>query len=61
MDKNEPQIEGDWRTETNKVIVENLLDNISKLLDAEVKHSTCCDRDHTYKRIVIEYAKEKKQ
>lgn len=60
MDKNEPQVEGDWRAETNKVIVENLLDNISKLLNAEVKHYTCCDRDYVYKRIVIEYAKEKK-
>ena len=51
---------------TNKVcnenIANNLIDKISELLDAEVNYYHCYDSDnptHRYKKIIIEYGKEK--
>ena len=37
------------------------LEKIAKDIDGELKFYECSDRDQTYKKIVIEYGKEKKQ
>ena len=52
---NEPMIKGDWRESTNKVIVENLIQHIEKLLGGEAKHYIVADRKSSHKKIVIEY------
>jgi len=49
-----------WRVATNKVIAENLVENIEKLLGGEAKHYICCDRTTTHEKIVIEYNHQKK-
>tara|TARA_B100000073_G_scaffold16594_1_gene13423 strand:- start:1806 stop:1997 length:192 start_codon:yes stop_codon:yes gene_type:complete len=62
MDKNEPQTEGNWRVETNTVIANNLLEKVKELLNAEVNSYNCYDSNNPtfrYKKIVIEYGKEK--
>ena len=54
--ENEPMIKGDWKTETNKVIAKNLVDNISLLLNAKVTRSTVVNsRGEVKYRIIIEY------
>ena len=54
--ENEPMIKGDWKTETNKVIAKNLVDNISLLLNAKVTRSTVVNsRGEVKHRIIIEY------
>ena len=58
--ENQPMINGDWREATNKVIVENLIKHIEKLLGGEAKHYTCCDRTTEHEKIVIEYNHKKK-
>ena len=56
MTENEPIIKGDWKTETNKVIANNLVDNISSLLDAKVIRQTVVNsRGEVKQRIIIEY------
>jgi len=37
------------------------LEKIAKDIGGELKFYECSDRDQTYKKIVIEYGKEKKQ
>ena len=49
MDKNK------WREETNKVIANNLVDNLENLLNAKVRHYICVDRTSSHRKIVIEY------
>ena len=57
--ENEPMIKGDWKTETNKVIAKNLVDNISLLLNAKVTRSTVVNsRGEVKYRIIIEYEEE---
>ena len=53
--ENQPMIKGDWRESTNKVIVENLIEHIEKLLGGEAKHYIVADRKSSHKKIVIEY------
>ena len=49
-----------WEEETNKIIADNLIENIGKLLQGEVKHYVCCDKKTSHKKIVIEYGHEEK-
>tara|TARA_R100000030_G_scaffold86836_1_gene70344 strand:+ start:618 stop:806 length:189 start_codon:yes stop_codon:yes gene_type:complete len=60
MENNEPQIQGDWREATNKVIVDNLVKSIEQLLDGKATHHICVDRTTEHKKIVIEYNHKKK-
>ena len=56
MTENEPMIKGDWKAETNKVIANNLVDNISSLLDANVIRQTVVNsRGEVKQRIIIEH------
>ena len=49
-------VEGaNWEKATNKVIVDNLVEKIEKLLDGEAKHYIVADRKSSHKKIVIEY------
>ena len=47
--------ESKWREETNKVIANNLINNIEKLLNGKAKHYIVADRTSSHKKIVIEY------
>ncbi len=52
---------GSWKEVTNKVIADNLLEQVAELLNAKsVRYFTCCDRTTQHKKIVIEYNHEKK-
>ena len=54
--ENEPMIKGDWRESTNKVIVENLIKHIEKLLAGKATRSTVVNsRGEVKHRIIIEY------
>jgi len=44
-----------WRVATNKVIVENLGEEIEELLDGKAHYFECSDRTTYHKKIVIEY------
>ena len=45
-----------WEEETNRVIANNLVDNISSLLDAKVIRQTVVNsRGEVKQRIIIEY------
>jgi hypothetical protein len=45
-----------WRKETNKVIADNLVQNISSLLDAKViRQTTLNSRGESTRRIIFEY------
>jgi len=44
-----------WREETNKVIVQNLVENIESLLGGKAKYVTVIDKKSSHKRIVIDY------
>ena len=57
---NEPRINGDWRAATNKVIAENLVESLEKLLGGKASHFTCCDRTTEHEKIVIEYNHKQK-
>lgn len=46
--------------EFTKFITQLQLDNLCKILDGELKHYTCSDRNTTHKKIVIEYGHETK-
>ena len=47
--------ESKWREHTNKVIANNLINNIEKLLNGKAKHYIVADRTSSHKKIVIEY------
>ena len=48
-----------WEEETNKVIANNLVDNISSLLDAKVTRQTVVNsRGKVTKRVIISYEEE---
>jgi len=54
--ENKPMIKGDWKEETNKAIVKNLVDNICSLLNASVIRQTVVNsRGQVKQRIIIEY------
>ena len=55
MTENEPQVKGDWREATNRVIADNLVKSIEQLLGGTAKYYTCSDKKNIHKRIVIEY------
>ena len=49
-------VEGaNWEKATNKVIVDNLIEKIEKLLDGEAKHYIVADKKTSHRKIVIEY------
>ena len=51
-----------WEEETNRVIANNLVDNIGKLLNAKsVRYFSCSDRASEHKKIVIEYDNKPKE
>jgi len=46
----------DWKSATNKVIANNLIDNIGKLLNAKsIRYFTCSDLKTEHKKIEIIY------
>jgi len=52
----------DWKEATNKVIANNLVDNIGKLLNAKsVRYFSCSDKTSEHKKIVIEYDNKPKE
>jgi hypothetical protein len=55
MTENKPQITGDWRTATNKVIADNLVKSLEQLLDGKASYYYCSDRTTTHEKIVIEF------
>ena len=51
-----------WEEETNRVIANNLIDNIGKLLNAKsVRYFSCSDKTTEHKKIVIEYDHVRKE
>lgn len=49
-------VEGaNWEKATNKVIVDNLVEKIEKLLDGKAHHYYVSDRTTQHEKIVIEY------
>ena len=53
-------IKGDWKEATNKVIAENLIEQVAELLGGEAKHYYVSDRTTQHEKIVIEYNHKKK-
>ena len=53
-------IKGDWKEATNKVIAENLIEQVAELLGGEVNHYYVSDRTTQHEKIVIEYNHTKK-
>ena len=49
-----------WRIATNKVIAENLVENLEKLLNGKSHYIECSDRTTYHKKIVIEYDHQQK-
>ena len=58
--ENEPQITGDWRTATHRVIADNLVKSIEQLLDGKASYYYCSDRTTHHEKIVIEFNHENK-
>jgi len=54
-------IKGDWKEATNKVIADNLIEQVAELLGGTAKHFTCCDRTTEHEKIVIEYNHKSKK
>lgn len=52
--------EDNWKKATNKVIADNLVQNLEKLLNGKATYIECCDKTTTHKKIVIEYDHERK-
>ena len=46
---------GSWKEVTNKVIADNLIEQVAELLNGEAKHYIVADRKSSHKKIVIEY------
>lgn len=56
MEKNEPQIKGDWRTASHKCIAENQLDNIASLMNGKwYATETLNSRGERTKRYIVEF------
>ena len=53
-------IKGDWKEATNKVIAENLIEQVAELLGGEAKHYYVSDKTTQHEKIVIEYNHTKK-
>lgn len=52
----------DWKDATNKVIANNLVNNIGKLLNAKsIRYFSCSDKTSEHKKIVIEYDHVRKE
>ena len=49
-----------WRVATNKVIAENLIEQVAELLGGEVNHYYVSDKTTQHEKIVIEYNHTKK-
>ena len=49
-----------WEEKTNRIIADNLIENIGRLLQGEVKHYYCSDRTTKHEKIVIEFNQTKK-
>jgi len=58
--ENEPRINGDWRTATNRTIAKTLIQNLENLLGGKATHHICVDRTTEHEKIVIEYNHKKK-
>jgi len=50
----------EWRKETNKTIVNNLVSDIENLLNGKAKYYTCSDLKTEHKKIVIVYDQKEK-
>ena len=50
-----------WRIATNKVIAENLVENLEKLLNGKAHYVECSDRTTYHNKIVIEYNHQEKK
>lgn len=51
-----------WEEETNRIIANNLIDNIGKLLNAKsIRYFSCSDKTTEHKKIVIEYDHVRKE
>tara|TARA_R100001460_G_scaffold64746_1_gene105060 strand:- start:20 stop:199 length:180 start_codon:yes stop_codon:yes gene_type:complete len=50
----------EWRKETNKTIVNNLVSDIENLLNGKAKYYTCSDLKTEHKKIVIVYDHKEK-
>ena len=50
-----------WRIATNKVIAENLVKNLEKLLNGKAHYFECSDRTTYHNKIVIEYNHQEKK
>jgi len=46
---------GSWKEVTNKVIADNLIEQVAELLNGEAHYYICCDRTSSHRKIVIEY------
>ena len=46
---------GSWKEVTNKVIADNLIDQVAELLGGKAHYIECSDRTTYHKKIVIEY------
>ena len=49
-----------WRVATNKVIAENLIEQVAELLGGEARHYYVSDKTTHHEKIVIEYNHTKK-
>ena len=46
---------GSWKEVTNKVIADNLIEQVAELLGGKAHYLECSDRTTHHKKIVIEY------
>ena len=46
---------GSWKEVTNKVIADNLIEQVTELLNGEAKHYIVADKKTSHRKIVIEY------
>ncbi len=44
-----------WKEATNRVIANQLVENLEKLLNGKARHYQCADLKTTHEKIVIEY------
>ena len=47
--------EQNWREATNKIIAEQMVSNLEKLLDGKATHCVCSDAKSSHEKIIIEY------
>ena len=46
---------GSWKEVTNKVIADNLIEQVVELLNGKAKHYIVADKKTSHRKIVIEY------